>query len=64
MESLELHHLKADIVIHLGRAAVRIANPEGHDSDYGEGLAIVRGASLLNGTIEATVSGDSAGCAA
>lgn len=39
VEKLELHHLKADIVTYLGRAAVRIESPAGHDSDYGEGLA-------------------------
>jgi hypothetical protein len=55
---LELHHLKADIVPYLGRAAVRIANTRALDSDYGEGLAIVRGVSLRDGTIEVTLSGE------
>jgi hypothetical protein len=60
VEELELHNLKADVVSYLGRTAVRIANTETQDSGYGEGLAIVRGASLQDGTIEATVSGDTA----
>jgi hypothetical protein len=58
IEKLELHNLKADVVSYLGRAAVRIANTEAQDSAYGEGLAIVRGTSLRDGTIEATLSGD------
>jgi hypothetical protein len=58
IEKLELHHLKADIVTYLGRAAVRIANSGVLDSEYGEDLAIVRGVSLRDGTIEVTVSGD------
>src|SRR5271154_5438656 len=60
IEKLELHHLKADIATYQGRAAVRIANPGGPGSDYGEGLALVRGASLQNGSIEVTLSGDTA----
>ena len=58
VEALELHHLKADVVTYLGRTAVRIANTGVLDSGYGEGLAIVRGVSLLDGTIEGTLSGD------
>jgi len=60
VEDLELHNLKADVVSYLGRTAVRIANTETQDSGYGEGLAMVRGASLQDGTIEATLSGDTA----
>jgi hypothetical protein len=60
LEKLELHHLKAEIVTYRGRAAVRIANTGAADSDYGEGLAMVRGASLQDGTIEATLSGETA----
>jgi hypothetical protein len=58
IEKLELHNLKANVVSYLGRAAVRIANTEAQDSGYGEGLAIVRGTSLWDGTIEVTLSGD------
>lgn len=60
VEELELHNLKADVVSYLARTAVRIANTETQDSGYGEGLAMVRGASLQDGTIEATLSGDTA----
>ena len=57
---LELGNLKANIATHLGRAAVRIANPEEDDTDYGEGLAIVQGAWLRDGTVEVTLSGETA----
>ena len=60
IEKLELHHLKAEIVTYRRRAAVRIANTGASDSDYGEGLAMVRGASLQDGTIGATLSGETA----
>jgi hypothetical protein len=60
IEKLELGNLKANIVTHLGHAVVRIANLEGYDSDYGEGLAIVRGVSLRDGTVEVTLSGNTA----
>jgi len=60
IEKLELHHLKGDIVTYRGRTAVRVANTGALDSDYSEGIAIVHGASLRDGTIEATVSGDTA----
>jgi hypothetical protein len=60
IEKLELHHLKANIVTYHGRAAVRIANPGGPESDYGEGLAIVRGTSLQDASIEVTLSGATA----
>jgi len=60
IERLELHHLKADVVTYLGHSAVRVVNTELVGSDYGEGLAIVRGASLQDGRIEATLSGDTA----
>lgn len=60
IEKLELHHLKAEIVTYRGRTAVRIANTGAVDYDYGEGLALVRGASLQDGTIEAILSGETA----
>ena len=60
IEKLELHHLKADIVTYLGRTAARVVNTGVLDSDYSEGIAIVPGASLREGTIEATVAGDTA----
>ena len=60
IDTLELHHLKADVVTYHERTAVRVANTGGLGSDYGEGLVMVRGASLRDGTIEATLSGDTA----
>jgi hypothetical protein len=60
IEKLELHHLNADVVTYLGHTAVRVVNTGALNSDYSEGIAIVRGASLQDGTIEATVSGDTA----
>jgi hypothetical protein len=60
VEKLELYDLKADIVTYLGRAAVRLANAGGLDSAKGEGLAMVRGASLRDGTIEVNLSGNTA----
>jgi hypothetical protein len=60
IEKLELHHLKADIVTYHGRVAVHIANTGALDSDYGEGLAIVRGTSFQDGSIEVNLSGDTA----
>jgi len=60
LERLDLGSLKADAVIYRGRRAVRITNPQAHDSDYGEGLAIVQGVSFRDGTIEVTLSGDTA----
>jgi hypothetical protein len=60
VEKLDLGSLKADGVTYRGRRAVRITNPQAHDSDYGEGLAIVPGVSFRDGTIEVTLSGDTA----
>jgi len=60
IENLELGNLKADIVTYLGRACVRIENTGAQDSGYGEGLAIVRGTSFRDGTIEVSLSGDTA----
>ena len=60
IEKLELGNLKANIVSYRGRAAVRIANAGAQDSGYGEGLALVRGLSLEDGTIEVTLTGDTA----
>lgn len=60
IEKLELGNLKANIVSYLGRASVRIANTGAQDSGYGEGLALVRGLSLQDGTIDVTLTGDTA----
>jgi hypothetical protein len=59
-EKLDLGSLRAEVVIYRGRRAVFITNPQARDSDYGEGLAIVRGASFKDGTIKVTLSGNTA----
>jgi hypothetical protein len=60
LEKLELRNVKSEPVTYQGRAAVRIidAAPEGVD-DAGR-LAIVPGTSLQDGTIEVSLSGDTA----
>ena len=60
LDKLELHNVKAEPVTYLGRAAMRItdAGPQGLD-DAGR-LAIVPGSSFRDGTIEVSLSGDTA----
>jgi hypothetical protein len=60
LDKLELRNVKAEPVTYLGRAAVRIidAGPDGLD-DAGR-LAIVPGTSFQDGTIEVSLSGDTA----
>jgi hypothetical protein len=53
-------NLKADIGGYRGHAAVRIVNVGTQESAYGSGLAIVRGTSFREGTIEVTLAGDTA----
>jgi hypothetical protein len=61
LERLDIpSNLKADIVDYRGRAAMHLQNTRSPDSSYSEGLAIVRGASLQDGTIEVSISGDTA----
>ena len=59
-QKLDLGNLKANIVSYLGRAAVRIVNTRTQNSGYGKGLAVVRGLSLINGTIDVNLTGDTA----
>src|SRR4029077_5541480 len=58
LDKLELHNVKAEPVTYLGRGAMRVsdAGPEGLD-DAGR-LAVVRGSSFHDGTIEVNLSGD------
>src|SRR5580704_17400526 len=60
LDKLELHNVKAEPVTYLGRRAMRVsdAGPEGLD-DAGR-LAVVRGSSFQDGTIEVNLSGDTA----
>jgi hypothetical protein len=60
LDKLELHNVKVEPVTYLGRAAMRVtdAGPEGLD-DAGR-LAVVPGSSFQDGTIEVSLSGDTA----
>jgi hypothetical protein len=60
IDNLELRNVKADFVTYRGRPAVRItdiAPPESGDDDR---LAIVKGTSFKDGTIEVALTGDTA----
>jgi len=60
LDKLELHNVKAEAVTYLGRSAMRVtdAGPEGlNDADR---LAVVPGSSFQDGTIEVSLSGDTA----
>jgi hypothetical protein len=60
IDNLELRNVKADFVTYRGRPAVRItdiAPPESGDDDR---LAIVKGTSFKDGTIEIALTGDTA----
>lgn len=58
VDRLELHNVKADSVRYKDRSAVRIVEAE--PPQHGGPLAIVRGTSFTDGTIELEVSGDTA----
>ena len=59
-DALELHHVKMDSVSYRGQRAVRIADgAEGGGDDISR-IAIVKGASLQDGSIEVSLSGDTA----
>src|SRR5215470_1380816 len=60
LDKLELHNVKAEAVTYLGRSAMRVtdAGPEGlNDADR---LAVVPGSSFQDGTIEVSLSGNTA----
>jgi hypothetical protein len=58
VDKLELHNVKADLVTYRGVAATRIADAAAADVNDAERLAIVRGTSFQDGTIEVNVAGD------
>lgn len=60
LNSLDLRNLKAQVIAYRGHTAVRLANTEPQDSEYGDGLAVVRRTSFQDGTIEVILSGDTA----
>jgi len=60
LDKLEVHGVKASPLLYRGRDAVRITESEGPGPDDARGLAIVRGISFQDGSIEITLSGDTA----
>ncbi len=59
LDRLELHAVKAESVTYRGRAAVRITEADA-SSQADSTLAIVKGTSFQDGTIEVALSGDTA----
>jgi len=60
VDKLEQHNVKADLVTYRGVAAMRIVDTATADVGDAGRLAIVRGTSFQDGTIEVTVAGDTA----
>ena len=60
VDKLELHNVKADLVTYRGVAAMRIVDTATAEVGYAGRLAIVRGTSFQDDTIEVTVAGDTA----
>jgi hypothetical protein len=60
VDNLELRNVKAEIATYRGRQAVRITDGAPPDSGDDDRLAIVKGTSFTNGTIEVDLSGDTA----
>jgi hypothetical protein len=60
VNQLDLHGVKADPVTYRGVAAMRIMDSAAKDVGDDGRLAILRGTSFQNGTIEVTVAGDTA----
>ena len=57
-DRLDLRNVKAEAVNYKGRAAVRLTDAGAADLDDGGRLAIVRGSSFTDGTIEFDLTGD------
>jgi hypothetical protein len=60
LDKLELHNVKAELVTYLGRGAVRITDAGAERLDDAGRLAIVPGSAFQDGTIEVSLSGDTA----
>jgi hypothetical protein len=60
VSSLELHDVKAESLAYKGRSGIHLTagGETSETSDPATGLAIVRGSSLENGTIEVALAGD------
>jgi hypothetical protein len=59
-DALELHSVKADSVSYRGRSAVRITDAAGDAGDDVSRIAIVKGTSVQDGSVEVDLSGDTA----
>ncbi len=57
-DHLELRNVKAETVTYKGQPAVQLVNVGAHDLDDAGRLAILRGSSFTDGTIEIDLTGD------
>jgi hypothetical protein len=60
LDKLELHNVKAEPVTYLGRRAMRVTDAGPQTLDDAGRLAVVPGSSFQDGTIEVSLSGDTA----
>jgi len=60
LDKLELHNVKAEPVTYLGRSAMRVSDAVPQELDDAGRLAVVPGSSFQDGTIEVSLSGDTA----
>jgi hypothetical protein len=59
-ETLELHRVNADFVSYRGRKAVRITDATQNAGDDARRIAMVKGTSVQDGSVEVNLSGDTA----
>jgi hypothetical protein len=60
IERLELHNVKGEAITYKGQPAVRLVDVGATDPGDAERLAVVRGSSFTDGTIEVDLTGDTA----
>jgi hypothetical protein len=60
LDKLELHNVKVEPVVHLGRTAMRVSDAGPRSLDDAGRLAVVTGSSFQDGTIEVNLTGDTA----
>src|SRR5258708_36752466 len=60
LDKLELHNVKAEPVTYLGRSAMRVSDAVPQELDDAGRLAVVPGSSFQDGTIEVSLSGNTA----
>lgn len=58
LDKLELHNVRAEPVMYLGRSAMRVTDTGPQDLDDAGRFAVVPGSSFQNGIIEVNLSGD------